>query len=649
MLTHIDEEKVKRFASIFDGRKDARGLAHGECARGEVTLDHYRRHLQGEESLGVYPLMPDSTCRFGAVDIDRKDPTLAKAVYDALTALELPFGVYMEQSRGKGYHVWLFADEAITAREMRRILRRAVLDAGLPETTEIFPKQADAETVEFGNYINLPYFGETDGPRMVLSRGSLQPMPLPRFLTVCRPAPASIVRSIASRIADRSPAGPAPGPKENWLVDAWGGADAGRRNDTAARLAGYLKSRRVPEDLALAMLEDWRLKCEHDSGQPFDDKELRGVVTGIYRRHGGIDPGEQALPGARRFDVEPLSFFLQRAPEKVEWLIEPFIPKGGMALISGDPGAGKTWLALDAAISVASGRDWLGRYRTAQGPVILIDEETTHAGLSSRMNMLLVGTGDKPDDLPIFIALRQGLNLSDSRQAERLAGVIDRVRPALVVFDPFAEMHDGSENSADEVARVFRTMREAGRPHDPAFLVIHHNRKNDEMYRGSSHIEATLDTRLSVSALEGGITKVKHTKARYSDKLSAFAVKREITDEMAHLTLIELPSDATESERGRTGPAVDRAVHEIEEFLTWKRGQLVPKADLLAALEPEGIKPASVDAALRRLEGQGKVIRKPDPDNGRHRLVGWVEPAGDELVEGSPISSNGGEPKPAGV
>jgi hypothetical protein len=633
MSTHIDQKKAERFAAIFSGRKDAWGMAPpeggGRTIREEVTLEHYRRHLLGEESLGVFPLLPDSTCRFGAVDIDRKDPEAARAVYEALKSLGFEFGVHMEQSRGKGYHVWLFVDDPVPARDMQVILRRAVRDAGLPEKTEIFPKQADAATVEFGNYINLPYFGETDGPRMMLTDGQMEPMPLTRFLTLCRPLPATTVRAIASGLSDDPAAERGSRPiAGKWIVDCLSGVPEGQRNETAAKLVGYLQSRGIPEDVTLNLLASWADKCD----PPMDHKELGRVVTGIYRRY--LARNVPLAGASRRFDVEPLAAFMKRAPEAVEWLIEPFIPKGGMALISGDPGAGKTWLALDAAISVASGRDWLGRYRTAQGPVILIDEETTHAGLSDRLNRLMLGNALDAATLPIYIALRQGLNLSDGEQARSLAAVIDRVRPALVIFDPFAEIHDASENSADEVARVFRAIREAGRPHHPAFVVIHHNRKNDQTYRGSSHIEATLDARLSIEQVDDYTCKVRHTKARYSEAVDTFAVKRQFMGDEVRLVPVDLPKEAAGGDKGRSGPAVDRAVREIEEFFRWRDGALVPKADLLAALMDDGISQASTDAALLRLQKQGKIVREPDPHNKRHRLVGWVRDSAEEVESG---------------
>ncbi|MFC6978789.1 AAA family ATPase [Microbulbifer taiwanensis] len=51
----------------------------------------------------------------------------------------------------------------------------------------------------------------------------------------------------------------------------------------------------------------------------------------------------------------------------VEWLVEGFIEQQCLALMFGDPGCGKSFIAVDIACSVATGRPWFGRRVSVPG------------------------------------------------------------------------------------------------------------------------------------------------------------------------------------------------------------------------------------------------------------------------------------------
>src|SRR4051794_31851873 len=72
---------------------------------------------------------------------------------------------------------------------------------------------------------------------------------------------------------------------------------------------------------------------------------------------------------------------LQRLPDP-SWLITGVLPAGGLAVLYGRPGAAKSFLALDWALSVAAGIPWLG-CPTEQGHVVYIAAEGK-AGLNVR-------------------------------------------------------------------------------------------------------------------------------------------------------------------------------------------------------------------------------------------------------------------------
>lgn len=88
-------------------------------------------HLTGEKSdgsdvIGIYPLLPDDTCRFLVFDFDDHEAspgTVWQEDVDALRQICSQNSVpcYMERSRsGSGAHVWLFFDAPIPAELARR-------------------------------------------------------------------------------------------------------------------------------------------------------------------------------------------------------------------------------------------------------------------------------------------------------------------------------------------------------------------------------------------------------------------------------------------------------------------------------------------------------------------------------------------------
>jgi len=186
---------VERFASLFEGRRDAYGADHGECIRlneAEHGFQHlvwnglWKNHLSGDQPIGVYPIV-SYLVKWGCSDIDVDDLQAAVNLRNALKALDIT--AWIEVSKAKGYHVWVFAEQWISAAIMRRALLAAHDIAGVP-ATEVNPKQERLAPNAFGNYVRLPYPGGlqaqwNDGRRLVIDPDlNNVAMPLTVFLDV---------------------------------------------------------------------------------------------------------------------------------------------------------------------------------------------------------------------------------------------------------------------------------------------------------------------------------------------------------------------------------------------------------------------------------------------------------------------------------
>lgn len=198
------EKKIALFRSLFVGREDVfarrwvqrktgksgyqpvcknewtnlcdkRANKCASCSHREllpVTDKDVFRHLAGKDAdgrdvIGIYPLLPDDTCRFLCADFDEKmyqEDALAFA--EVCEAWGVP--VSIERSRsGNGAHVWMFFSERIAAALARKlgalILTKAMenrSDLSFVSYDRFFPNQDNMPKGGFGNLIALPLQGQ---------------------------------------------------------------------------------------------------------------------------------------------------------------------------------------------------------------------------------------------------------------------------------------------------------------------------------------------------------------------------------------------------------------------------------------------------------------------------------------------------------
>ena len=189
------EDKVALFRDLFRGREDvypARWEARtgksgyspacanewkrplcakprikcSDCDNRELislTNDVIQHHLTGKYTIGIYPLLPDETCRFLAVDFDKTTwEDDARAFLKISEELGVPAA--LERSRsGNGGHIWIFFDSPIQA-VLARKLGSAILtytmerhpQLGLDSYDRFFPSQDTMPKGGFGSLIALP-------------------------------------------------------------------------------------------------------------------------------------------------------------------------------------------------------------------------------------------------------------------------------------------------------------------------------------------------------------------------------------------------------------------------------------------------------------------------------------------------------------
>jgi hypothetical protein len=191
------------------------------------------------------------------------------------------------------------------------------------------------------------------------------------------------------------------------------------------------------------------------------------------------------------------------------------ITKGSVNLFVGAPGAKKTWAALDLAVCVAMGMNWLD-FPTRQTSVLIVDEESGERRLKRRILETLNGHLVKRDDAPpiAYTSLAQ-LNMTDPESRNALSAAIRESNAGLVIIDALADIMPGAdENAVKDVQPIFMHLRSIAEVNQTSIILIHHNNKQNG-YRGSTAISGAIDLMLTVdSTPDSKYVSFDCTKAR---------------------------------------------------------------------------------------------------------------------------------------
>ena len=150
------------FRSLFRGREDAWGgeidpLGEGRAIaiKHPMTLLPWCGHLFRSHPIGIYNAMDGDVCWWSAIDFD--DDDYAKAI-DAAKAYAL-FGAspWVERSRRKGWHVWIFHTAPVPLHVARSAGLGVLNLLELDPKTEVYPKQIKVSGIKYGNFLRLPY------------------------------------------------------------------------------------------------------------------------------------------------------------------------------------------------------------------------------------------------------------------------------------------------------------------------------------------------------------------------------------------------------------------------------------------------------------------------------------------------------------
>ncbi len=189
------EKEIKLFSALFNARKDVFALRWekaGKCGYSpayQYDQYHYKlhrikggnfqnyseksytplteeeiiKHLNGEQFIGIYPLLKDNTSCFIAADFD-KENWIEECRMFLNTCKNNNIPAYLERSRsGNGGHIWVFFEQPYPAIRSRKIIKTLLEETGLfslfdksSSFDRLFPNQDSLSGKGFGNLIALP-------------------------------------------------------------------------------------------------------------------------------------------------------------------------------------------------------------------------------------------------------------------------------------------------------------------------------------------------------------------------------------------------------------------------------------------------------------------------------------------------------------
>ncbi|MDX6693212.1 MAG: hypothetical protein QOF02_815 [Blastocatellia bacterium] len=183
------------------------------------------------------------------------------------------------------------------------------------------------------------------------------------------------------------------------------------------------------------------------------------------------------------------------APEQVSWLWHPYIAKGKLTLLEGDPGLGKSWLTCAIACAVSHGRGLPNAAPFEAGNVLMLSAED---GLGDTLRPRLDAV---EADVRRIFALNEPLTFDTSGLIRLEAAIIEHA-PALVIIDPLFAFTGGKVDihRANECRAISAPLAAIAERHGCAMLAVRHLGKS----RGGGH------------ALNAGIGSIDFTAAARS-------------------------------------------------------------------------------------------------------------------------------------
>ena len=309
-----------------------------------------------------------------------------------------------------------------------------------------------------------------------------------------------------------------------------------------------------------------------------------------------------ALPVSRACD-------LGAEASGTEWLIDELWAEQAVGILGGEPKCCKSFLALDIAVSVASGMPCLRRFPARRtGPVLLFPAEDALGVVRQRLEGICLACETDLDALPLYVITAPRVLLDLPQDRQRLRQTVADLRPALLVLDPFIRLHRADENASKEVAPLLGYLRELQREFHLAVLLVHHVRKRSgkdrpgQALRGSSDLHGWGDSNLYLR--RNGTHLILSVEHRAAPPIGDIALELHAEGPTVALEALDSCADPAPPSAPTALPAAERIVQAITEANGPLSAQEIRKRSHMRT--------ATVCDTLAVLRDQGRILHGPE-------------------------------------
>jgi len=174
-----------------------------------------------------------------------------------------------------------------------------------------------------------------------------------------------------------------------------------------------------------------------------------------------------------------------------------------VGIVGGEPKCCKSFLALDMAVAVATGKPCLRHFPVPRaGRVLLFAAEDALHIVRQRLDGICRAAGTALAELDVQVVTAPSVRLDLEQDRKALMETVADLQPRLLILDPFVRLHRVDENVSGEVAPLLAFLRELQRRFQLAVVLVHHARKGagkeraGQALRGSSEFHAWGDSNL---------------------------------------------------------------------------------------------------------------------------------------------------------